>query len=150
VDVVYGHRILIDENDQEIGRWILPTHDEDILNWADYVPQETMFWRRHIWEAAGGQVDESFQFALDWDLLLRFQEAGAQMVCLPRFLGAFRVYAAQKTNNWAEIGEAEMARLRERVHGNPVSWVEINAHVDPYVRQAVHRHLLYRAGLLRF
>ena len=149
VDVVYGHRILVNEDDQEIGRWILPTHDEDILNWADYIPQETMFWRRRIWEAAGGQVDESFQFALDWDLLLRFQEAGAKMVCLPRFLGAFRVYAAQKTMDWAEVGEAEMARLRERAHGKPVSWSEINAQVDPYVRRAVHRHLLYRAGLLR-
>lgn len=149
VDVVYGHRILIDERDQEIGRWVLPRHDEDILNWADYIPQETMFWRRRIWEATGGQVDESFQFALDWDLLLRFQEAGAHMVCLPRFLGAFRVYAAQKTMDWAEVGEAEMARLRERAHGKPVSWPEINAHVDPYVRRAVHRHLLYRLGLLR-
>ncbi|HMB90213.1 MAG TPA: glycosyltransferase [Rhodothermales bacterium] len=149
VDVVYGHRILIDENDQEIGRWVLPRHDENILNWADYVPQETMFWRRRIWEAAGGQVDESFQFALDWDLLLRFQEVGAKMVCLSRFLGAFRVYAAQKTMDWAEVGEAEMARLRERAHGQLVSWPEINTHVDPYVRRAVHRHLLYRTGLLR-
>ena len=27
VDAVYGHRILIDENDSEVGRWILPPHD---------------------------------------------------------------------------------------------------------------------------
>jgi len=24
IDVVYGHRVLIDDHDREIGRWILP------------------------------------------------------------------------------------------------------------------------------
>ena len=28
VDVVYGHRLLIDENDRRIGAWILPRHDD--------------------------------------------------------------------------------------------------------------------------
>ena len=49
VDVIYGHRILIDENNYEIGRWVLPPHDNEVLKWADYIPQETLFWRRHIW-----------------------------------------------------------------------------------------------------
>ena len=36
------------------------------------VPQETLFWRRRAWDAVGG-LDPSFQFALDWDLIARFQ-----------------------------------------------------------------------------
>ncbi len=40
IDVVYGHRIIIDEQNQEIGRWVLPPHDNTMLLWADYVPQE--------------------------------------------------------------------------------------------------------------
>ena len=67
-------------------------HENDILSWADYVPQETLFWRRSIWEAVGGKLDKSFQFALDWDLLLRFRDAGARFARVPRFLGAFRVH----------------------------------------------------------
>src|SRR5919204_1282173 len=50
VDLVYGHRVLIDENDMEIGRWVLPRHDDEVLSWADFVPQETLFWRRRTWE----------------------------------------------------------------------------------------------------
>ena len=46
VDVVYGHRLLIDEHDREIGRWISPPHDDKLIAWADYIPQETLFWRR--------------------------------------------------------------------------------------------------------
>src|SRR5216117_1557842 len=30
VDVIYSHRIVIDEDDQEIGRWILPPHDYEV------------------------------------------------------------------------------------------------------------------------
>ena len=58
VDVVYGHRILIDENDQDIGRWMMPPHDDQVISWADFIPQETMFWRRRIWEKAGGHINE--------------------------------------------------------------------------------------------
>src|SRR5205814_1141729 len=110
VDVVYGHRVVIDEYDAEIGRWVLPAHDNQVLSWADYVPQETLFWRRRIWERIGSAIDESFRFAIDWDLLLRFRAAGACVVRLPRFLGGFRVHPHQKTS--AEISEACAAEMR--------------------------------------
>jgi len=151
VDVIYGHRVLIDEEDREIGRWVLPRHRDSILSWADYVPQETLFWRRGAWEAAGGRVDEDFRFAIDWDLLLRMRDAGARIVRVPRFLGAFRVHTAQKTS--AEIdmaGADEMARIRRRVHRRPVSAEEVDREISGYLRRHVYLHKLYRAGLLRY
>ena len=75
VDVLYGHRVLVDEQSREIGRWFLPKHDPEVLRLNDFVPQETLFWRRRIWDRVGG-IDPSYKFALDWDLLLRFQAAG--------------------------------------------------------------------------
>src|SRR2546421_2372849 len=41
VDAVYGHRIVVDENDREVGRWVLPPHDDKVLSWVDYLPQES-------------------------------------------------------------------------------------------------------------
>ena len=115
VDVVYGHRIIVDADGRAIGRWILPPHDDDVLSWADYVPQETLFWRRRIWERVGARIDESFQFAMDWDLLVRFRNAGARFSRVPRFLGAFRVHREQKTSKEIETtGAAEMDRIRLR------------------------------------
>ena len=70
VDVVYGHRMLIDERDRRVGAWLVPTRAERVLRWGDCIPQETLFWRRSAWEAAGGEMNESFEFALSWDLLL--------------------------------------------------------------------------------
>jgi GT2 family glycosyltransferase len=144
VDVVYGHRRLIDENDGEIGVWVLPKHDDRMLTNIDYVPQETLFWRRRIWESAGGRIDPDFHYALDWDLLLRLREAGAKIVRLPRFLGAFRVHDEQKTTAQDKVGAAECARLRERVHGRPVPHEEAVSQTVSYLRRHLLVHARYR------
>ena len=117
VDVIYGHRIIIDDDDRDVGRWIMPRHHPKTLEWIDYVPQETLFWRRRAWDRAGG-IDPTFQFALDWDLLARFHQAGCRMVRVPYFLGAFRVHAEQKTSQAIHTtGAEEMRRIRTRFHG---------------------------------
>jgi GT2 family glycosyltransferase len=144
VDAVYGHRFVIDEHDRQIGAWVLPRHDDEMLSLADYVPQETLFWRRDLWERAGGQIDTSFKFAVDWDMLLRFRDAGARIVRLPRFLGAFRVHAEQKTGQQQELCEEESERLHRRVLGRAMGDEEIHARVQPYLRRHVLHHTLYR------
>jgi GT2 family glycosyltransferase len=129
IDVVYGHRIIIDELGAEIGRWILPPHEPAALTWVDYVPQETLFWRKRAWDRAGG-IDPSFQFALDWDLLARFTATGARVVRLPWFTACFRVHATQKTSQQIHsTGAEEMARVRARFHGEigAANWQTIQA-----------------------
>lgn len=150
VDVIYGHRIMVNESDHEVGRFILPTHDDTILFWGDYVPQETLFWRRSLWEKVGGYVDESYQFAMDWELLMRFQRAGAKFARLPRFLGAFRVHPDQKTLALNHVGVREMARLRQTQHGRNLSWFEIKWQSKRYLTRLVGANLLYRCGLITF
>jgi glycosyltransferase involved in cell wall biosynthesis len=140
VDVVYGNRIMVDENDGQIGAWILPQHDDEALTLADYIPQETLFWRRRIWDAAGGFVDPTFGYALDWDLLLRFRDAGAKMVRLSRFLGAFRVHEEQKTTAQDSLGDLEMRRLRQRVHGRDVPVDEVLERLRPYFVRHIALH----------
>lgn len=145
VDVVYGHRILIDENDQEIGRWMMPAHDNEVLSWADYIPQETMFWRRRIWEKAGGKIDESFRFAMDWNLLLRFRDTGARFARLPRFIGGFRIHPHQKTSAAiSEIGFHEMSLIRQRALGRSPSKAEIRRAILPYLLKHVATDLWWR------
>lgn len=145
VDVVYGDRLLIDESDMEIGRWIMPGHDSEVLSWADYVPQETLFWRRRIWDRVGGQIDESFKFAMDWDLLVRFRDAGARFAHIPRFLGAFRIHEHQKTSAAInEIGHKEMDRIREKLLGRVPGHMEIRKAVIPFLLKHVSTHMAYR------
>ena len=118
VDAVYGHRIIINEKSEEIGRWILPAHCPEATKYFDYIPQETLFWRREISEKVGG-IDPGFHFAMDWDFILRMQSAGAKIVRLPRFLSCFRAHEAQKSQVWTEIGRREIDGLVRREGGEP-------------------------------
>jgi len=147
IDVVYGHRIIIDENDQQIGRWIMPKHNSEVLNWADYIPQETLFWRRKIWDKIGKSLDEDFQFAMDWNLILKFKAAGANFFRINDYLACFRIHTAQKTSaSINSVGAKEMGWLRENSLGfNPTS-EEINIALTPYLKE--HRILDLLWGFL--
>ncbi len=148
VDAIYGHRLIINERDWQVGRWVLPRHNGEMLLWGDYIPQETLFWRRSLWEKCGSHLDESFKFAFDWDLLLRFQRAGARIKRLPWFLGCFRVHDLQKSS--AEItttGFAEMGRLRLRELGASFTEERLGHHVVLYQANAAWCDRLLRWGI---
>jgi glycosyltransferase involved in cell wall biosynthesis len=116
VDVVYGHRLVLDESGSVVGRWVLPPHRASAHRWRDFVPQETLFWRRSLWDRSGGRVDDSLAFAIDWELLLRFDAAGARFERLPYFLGAFTTHAAQKSvARFDQDGIPEITRIRRQL-----------------------------------
>ncbi len=151
VDAVYGHRVVVDSLGFETGRWVLPPHDDEVLRYADFVPQESLFWRRTLWEKSGARVDPSYHFALDWELLLRFERNGARFLRIPRFLGCFRVHDEQKTRaRIAGDGQFEMMRCREYAHGRALSETEIRRGTSRYRWRSRFYHLLYQLGLLKY
>ena len=49
-----GEIVIIDADGHETGRWYTPRHRDAKLSYFDLVPQETLFWRRRVYERAGG------------------------------------------------------------------------------------------------
>jgi GT2 family glycosyltransferase len=148
VDFVYGNRVFIDREGLEIGRAVLPRHHAKTLCYADYVPQETMFWRRRVWDKIGA-FDETFHYALDWDFILRAQAAGFKFTRLSRFIACFRVHDDQKTATNYDVGRREMAILRLRYLGRVPSQRELYSAILPYLMRQLAYHWLFRLGLLR-
>lgn len=148
-DVLYGHRICLDEEGKEIGRWILPQHDSEIIKWFDFIPQETMFWRRRAWDKVG-EFDESFDYALDWDFILRMQARGLRFKRVPRFLSGFRVHDAQKTTRNMKVGLEESSRLRLTHLGFDPTPMQIHSAIAGYMRRHVLYHRLYKLKVLRY
>jgi glycosyltransferase involved in cell wall biosynthesis len=149
LDVVYGHRICIDEDGNEVGRWVLPRHDPVAIKWFDFIPQETMFWRRRVWDELGG-FDESFEFALDWDFILRAHAKNRRFARLPRFLGCFRVHDAQKTASISDVGRQESLRL-SRIHlGFEPTPRRFRMATAGYLWRHVFYHRLYKLHVLRY
>ena len=132
IDAIFGHRLIIDEEGKEVGRWVSPRYNLRLLQIVDYVPQETLFWRRSIYEKVGG-LDRKWYFAMDWDLVLRFAAAGAKITRVPYFLGRFRVHSAQKSEVLVNtVARTDIEALRKR---------ELGFCPDPPALEACYRRL---------
>lgn len=113
VDMIYGHRAVIDETGIVCGHWILPPHSSTLMRRWDLIPQETAFWRRDLFERKGN-VDGRHRFAMDYDLFVRYMH-GARVRRVDRFLAAFRVHAASKTTvELSTVGQEEIRAVRRR------------------------------------
>jgi hypothetical protein len=58
-----------------------------------YIQQESTFWRRSLWEKAGGRVDSSLRMAGDFELWVRFFRH-AKLYPVDALVGAFRMHDA--------------------------------------------------------
>jgi glycosyltransferase involved in cell wall biosynthesis len=59
--------------------------------------QPEVFFRREIWERAGGHVDSSLHYSMDYELWIRMARCGARLHVIGRPLARYRVHEAQKT-----------------------------------------------------
>jgi len=78
-----------------------------------FIQQESTFWRRSLWERAGGYVDRSFRLAADFELWARFYQQ-AELYAVGTPLGGFRVHGDQKTAHHLQdyIQESKQVLLR--------------------------------------
>jgi hypothetical protein len=58
-----------------------------------YIQQESTFWRRSLWDKAGGQLDSSLRMAGDFELWIRFFRH-ARLYSADVLIGGFRVHEA--------------------------------------------------------
>jgi glycosyltransferase involved in cell wall biosynthesis len=128
VDMVYGHRVIVNDANVVTGHWVLPRHSDWYMQRWDYIPQETCFWRRRIYEKVGG-IDPTYRFALDFDLFVRFMRAGAIIHRADRFLGAFRVHEVSKTSSQLTNGHVhpEVDRVWTKYKVRLSRWQEMPA-----------------------
>lgn len=88
-------------------------NNPDFIGW---IQQESTFWRRSLWEKAGGYFSEDLNYAMDFDLWARFFEhTDVYGVALP--LGGFRIHGDQKTTDGLDAYYAEAARVLSRYAG---------------------------------
>ena len=84
----------------------------------NFIQQESTFWRRSLWERAGGKIDPTLRLAGDFELWAKFYQH-ADLYGVPLPLGGFRRHGDQKTAHHMEayVKEAEAVLAR---HGGTV------------------------------
>lgn len=61
-----------------------------------FIQQESTFWKRSVWEKAGGKIDENMRLAGDFKLWVAFLKY-AKLYKVHAILGGFRSHSGQKT-----------------------------------------------------
>jgi glycosyltransferase involved in cell wall biosynthesis len=88
-----------------------------------WIQQESTFWRRRLWDRAGGYVDASLEFAGDFELWTRFwQHTDLFGVATP--LGGFRGHGDQKTAHHMVQYLTEAEKVLRHYGGCPYGKVE--------------------------
>ena len=71
-----------------------------------WIQQESTYWRRGLWQRAGGSVSEEYEMASDFELWMRFFRH-ARLYSTYGLVGAFRFRPDQRTRRSMEVYERE-------------------------------------------
>lgn len=80
---------------------------------AGTIQQESTFWRRSLWDKAGGLLDASLDSAADYELWCRFSQH-ADLVAVSAPLAGFRRHGDQKTGNAMDTYRTQAAQAASR------------------------------------
>jgi len=128
VDWITGSPSFLNEAGQ-LGRiqWRLPAYPRSFIanGWYQrrlgaYLQQESMFWRRSLWDRVGG-LDLRHGLAADFDLWTRFAEH-ADLIPVDLPLAAFRERADARSSAGAATYEAEVAAICAAKPRPPALW----------------------------
>lgn len=114
-DLIYGDCVFIDEQGNFI-RYFTECEDYDahrLLNYSNFIMQPTTFFsQKKLIEV--GFLDESFFYAMDYELWCRFTKNNAKFKFMQRVLAANRVYSETKTSSGGIKRLREIYRLQKR------------------------------------
>ena len=86
----------------------------------NWIQQEATFWRRSLWERAGGALNTTLKIAADFELWARFFQH-AELYAVDTPLGGFRLHGDQKTAKQPAAYAREAAAILKAAGGKPAS-----------------------------
>lgn len=82
-----------------------------------WIQQESVFWKRSLWEMSGGRINEEYKFQIDGELWTRFFEFES-LWYINRVLGIYRMHDSNRAKIYAKEMDEEMeiaiTRLRQK------------------------------------
>lgn len=113
-----------------------------------WIQQESTFWRRSLWERAGGHLDSSLSFAGDFELWARFYQY-SELFGVGAPIGGFRMHRGQKTSRYSGIYMKEAKQVLSQYGGSFDGLISSLIHVKlPRLVPIRHRRNAVRLGIV--
>lgn len=131
VSMTFGDQARIDAKGNVYSVRRFPSFKSYYLRWGFSIPQETVLFRRHEYEAVGG-LDESLHMVMDYDLWCKISKISSIMH-IPAYLARFREHATNKSSIFSrqlkdsafrEGWPSEYARIFKKHFGRKPSLVQ--------------------------
>jgi glycosyltransferase involved in cell wall biosynthesis len=91
-------------------------HAKVDLRQRDYVIQPSTFWTKTAWLNTG-PLDETLNFAFDWDWFIRARNAGVHFKPQNKYLSLYRFHGSHKTSTGGETRRDENVLLSRKYNG---------------------------------
>lgn len=111
-----------------------------------WIQQESVFWRRRLWDRAGGRISTDYRLMVDGELWTRFF-LNAELVHVHTLLGGYRAHGENRAARHLDDCHAEMRRaigvMRETIVEHRLSLPEDRYHAISwdYAQQSWRRML---------
>ena len=155
--VIYGFRKVVDTEGQLLRTGIFWLPDVAVLQREPLIPQETVYWRREVWDKLG-PLNTDFHFAMDYEYWQRMLRSGYNFELLPYFLGAFRLHPDSKTVAQGDVRQRDLDIIHQQYLGKTIGPAEIDQdlgaeyeHIKQLVKELNHIFLFksrYTAALI--
>lgn len=139
VGLVYGDCHFIDANDAVIGKFnAKQTNLKKLCQGFVHIPQQASFFRAALWKEVG-PLDDSFFFAMDYDLWTRLASV-SEIRYLPGNLWAnFRLHGDAKTISADDRCWPEMLRVHRRNGGSVFSVITAKYYLRKVLAPVINR-----------
>jgi glycosyltransferase involved in cell wall biosynthesis len=128
VGLVYGDANYIDEKSRVIGKFPAAQTDLPKLRRGYvHIPQQASFFRKALWDQVG-PLDDSFYFAMDYDLWTRLA-AVSELKYIPDTWASFRLHADAKTIAADDRCWPEMLRVHYREGGSRLAPIVLKYYI---------------------
>ncbi len=133
VGMVYGDCNFIDENGNKIGKFNAAQTDlKKLRRGYVHIPQQAAFWRAELWRQVA-PLDETFYFAMDYDLWVRLAKISTLRYLPNRVWANFRLHTRAKSIAADDRCWPEMMRVHYREGGSSFSVI----HAKYLVRKTI-------------
>ena len=140
LDVVFGQCDVIDDSGKLLWRERPgPDAFRHLLERGNALAQPAVFLRKRVFDELG-YLDESLEFAMDYEMWLRVQDR--RMSYMPRVLAMFRWHKASKTANNLTANWKELLVIVRRYGGGwtpPLAWSFAKARLTVVRQRATDR-----------